>query len=339
MSGDAAMAEAARSTDLYQGMVAGGAVATRAEAKVGMLGAMYGGTRGESGRMMPRLTRRYPRAIGLVEEAARAGERGEVVHTLLGRGSPAARRRVGGAAGRAWASRPTTAGRTEDRDRRRRAWGRFTRNFVVQGTGAEWALCWLADLRNRLWRLGGTGTVERAAAPGVLPARRGRRAHARAPGRRRRRGGAPGRRRGRPAALRRVPRRLPARRRRRRVLGRRGLSAAARSGDTITAGAGPAVRAWERVRIRTPGRARRTRTATRRCSRRSPCTGSSSSSPVSSKPSGPRPSIARSFTRLIPTLVFAVALAPPAAWPVSPTRCGGSRWVRPTPSGWASVPR
>src|SRR4029450_7846123 len=71
-----------------QCVAAGGAVATRAEAKVGMLGAMYGGTRGESGRMMPRLARRYPRAVGLVEEAARAGERGEVVHTLLGRGSP-----------------------------------------------------------------------------------------------------------------------------------------------------------------------------------------------------------------------------------------------------------
>jgi len=153
MSGDTAMAEAARSTDLYQGMVAGGAVATRAEAKVGMLGAMYGGTRGESGRMMPRLARRYPRAIGLVEEAARAGERGEVVHTLLGRGSPTP--------SGAWADRevglgepPDDGGSREDRDRRRRAWGRFTRNFVVQGTGAEWTLCWLADLRNRLWRLG-----------------------------------------------------------------------------------------------------------------------------------------------------------------------------------------
>jgi DNA polymerase-1 len=158
MSGDTAMAEAARSTDLYQGMVAGGAVATRAEAKVGMLGAMYGGTRGESGRMMPRLTRRYPRAIGLVEEAARAGERGEVVHTLLGRGSPPP---TG-----AWAQRPVELGEPaeetgsrEERDRARRAWGRFTRNFVVQGTGAEWTLCWLADLRNRLWRLCGSGTV------------------------------------------------------------------------------------------------------------------------------------------------------------------------------------
>ena len=38
MSRDEAMAEAARSTDLYSGMVASGAVATRAEAKVGMLG-------------------------------------------------------------------------------------------------------------------------------------------------------------------------------------------------------------------------------------------------------------------------------------------------------------
>ena len=43
--------------------------------------------------------------------------------------------------------------------RLRRAYGRFTRNFVVQGTGAEWALCWIADLRNRLWRLGGTGPL------------------------------------------------------------------------------------------------------------------------------------------------------------------------------------
>ena len=160
MSGDAAMAEAARATDLYAGMVASGAVASRADAKVGMLGAMYGGTRGESGRMMPRLTRRYPRAIGLVEEAARAGERGEVVHTLLGRGSPPP---TG-----AWAERPVELGEPpeesgprEDRDRHRRAWGRFTRNFVVQGTGAEWALCWLADLRNRLWRLGGGGIGER----------------------------------------------------------------------------------------------------------------------------------------------------------------------------------
>ena len=159
MSADLAMAQAARAADLYQAMVDGGVVATRAEAKVGILGAIYGGTRGESGRMLPRLARRYPHAIGLVEEAARAGERGEVVHTLLGRGSPPP--------GAAWAQREGEpgdpaegAGSREDRDRARRARGRFTRNFVVQGTGAEWALCWLADLRNRLWRLGPDGPIE-----------------------------------------------------------------------------------------------------------------------------------------------------------------------------------
>ncbi|MGY2129506.1 bifunctional 3'-5' exonuclease/DNA polymerase [Blastococcus sp. SYSU DS0617] len=153
MSHDSAMADAARGTDLYQGIVAAGVVATRAEAKVGMLGALYGATRGESGRMMPRLTQRYPRAIGLVEDAARAGERGEVVRTLLGRGSPLP------TAG--WVERsadlgeaPDEGGPREDRNRQSRAWGRFTRNFVVQGTAAEWALCWLADLRNRLWALG-----------------------------------------------------------------------------------------------------------------------------------------------------------------------------------------
>lgn len=44
-------------------------------------------------------------------------------------------------------------------DEHRRAWGRFTRNFVVQGTGAEWALSWLALLRNQLWR-SGSGPLE-----------------------------------------------------------------------------------------------------------------------------------------------------------------------------------
>src|SRR3546814_5897559 len=69
-------------------MVDDGAVATRNDAKLGLLGAMYGATSGESGRMVAGLTRRYPAAFGLVEEAARAGERGEAVRTLLGRGSP-----------------------------------------------------------------------------------------------------------------------------------------------------------------------------------------------------------------------------------------------------------
>jgi DNA polymerase-1 len=71
-----------------------------------------------------------------------------VVRTLLGRGSPTV--------GDAWDRDPDDPPADPDsQTRHRRAYGRFTRNFVVQGTGAEWALCWIADLRNRLWRLGG----------------------------------------------------------------------------------------------------------------------------------------------------------------------------------------
>jgi DNA polymerase-1 len=147
MSGDRALAQAARGADLYQGMVDAGAVASRKDAKLGLLGAMYGATSGESGRMVAGLTRRYPDAFGLVEDAARAGERGQVVRTLLGRGSPG----LGDARDRDPDDPPADP---DAQARHRRAYGRFTRNFVVQGTGAEWALCWIADLRNRLWRLG-----------------------------------------------------------------------------------------------------------------------------------------------------------------------------------------
>ena len=147
MSGDRALARSARGADLYQGMVDDGAVASRRDAKLGLLGAMYGATSGESGRMVAGLTKRYPQAFGLVEAAARAGERGEGVRTLLGRGSPSL--------SEAWERDPDAVPTDpEGQGRHRRAYGRFTRNFVVQGTGAEWALCWLADLRNRLWRLG-----------------------------------------------------------------------------------------------------------------------------------------------------------------------------------------
>jgi DNA polymerase-1 len=46
MSGDRALAKAARGADLYQGMVDDGAVASRKDAKLGLLGAMYGATTG-----------------------------------------------------------------------------------------------------------------------------------------------------------------------------------------------------------------------------------------------------------------------------------------------------
>ncbi|MCU1415080.1 MAG: polymerase [Microbacteriaceae bacterium] len=154
MAGDQGMAEAGAAGDLYAGIVASGAVATRDQAKVAMLGAMYGATTGESGRLMPALKRAYPRAIGLVETAARAGERGEIVSTRLGRSSPRP-----GAEWRESQSDAYGEGATDaDASRARgqaRGWGRFTRNFVVQGTAAEWALCWMANLRKSLTDLSG----------------------------------------------------------------------------------------------------------------------------------------------------------------------------------------
>ena len=149
MSSDEALAAAARGQDLYEGIVNSGVVHTRQEAKIAVLGAMYGATTGDSGRMVPALRRAYPRAMGLVDAAAATGEQGGVVSTWLGRTSPRASAH--------WRDIQAAAALPEaaetDRTRARRAArdrGRFTRNFVVQGTAAEWALAWLADLRGRL---------------------------------------------------------------------------------------------------------------------------------------------------------------------------------------------
>ncbi|HEX6953350.1 MAG TPA: bifunctional 3'-5' exonuclease/DNA polymerase, partial [Agromyces sp.] len=62
---DPAMAAAGRGRDLYRAIVDDGVVATRDEAKVALLGAMYGATTGDSGRLVPRLARAYPRAMAL----------------------------------------------------------------------------------------------------------------------------------------------------------------------------------------------------------------------------------------------------------------------------------
>ena len=140
---DEALADAGRGTDLYQGLVDRGVVETRQQAKIGMLGALYGGTTGESAVVLPRLARAYPKAMGVVEAAARAGERRERVRTWLGRTSPLPPR---------W--------RDDERGlRQARAWGRFTRNFVVQGTAAEWALAWMAGVRRSIRDVEGAALV------------------------------------------------------------------------------------------------------------------------------------------------------------------------------------
>ncbi|TNM28173.1 bifunctional 3'-5' exonuclease/DNA polymerase [Streptomyces sedi] len=126
------MAVAAGSEDLY-GRLAGQAGGwDRSAAKLALLGAIYGQTSGDGLRHLADLRRRFPAAVACVDEAARAGERGEPVRTWLGRTSPAGDEDAEGVGASA------------------RARGRFTRNFVVQGSAADWALLLLAALRREL---------------------------------------------------------------------------------------------------------------------------------------------------------------------------------------------
>ncbi|MBT2518834.1 bifunctional 3'-5' exonuclease/DNA polymerase [Streptomyces sp. ISL-90] len=166
MARDEAMAAAGRGLDFYRGIVDAGVVETREQAKFAILGAMYGATTGESGRLVPRLARAYPRAMALVDRAAAEGERGGVVSTLLGRSSPLPPSEWHAAQSRA--SQPEASPADERRARSvAREWGRFTRNFVVQGSAAEWALCWMAALRTRLAAIAAAGAE--AAGP-ITPA-------------------------------------------------------------------------------------------------------------------------------------------------------------------------
>lgn len=149
LAGDRAFARAAASGDLYAG-VAAAMGSDRRTAKVALLSAMYGGTGGPGGQSLALLRNSYPQAFGFVEDAARAGEKGAVVRSVLGRTCPPP--------SAAW--REATGGSGDDTDhgggtRRNgpaaaRARGRFTRNFVVQASAADWALVLLATLRSKL---------------------------------------------------------------------------------------------------------------------------------------------------------------------------------------------
>ncbi|MEO3784812.1 bifunctional 3'-5' exonuclease/DNA polymerase [Actinocorallia sp. B10E7] len=143
LAGDAAFAEAAAQGDLYAALAAvfsdtPGGPSARDKAKIAMLSAMYGGGTGEAVQLLSALKQRFPDAFGYVESAARAGERGELVRSLLGRTCPPASPEYRDLI-------TTEAGRAAAASR-----GRFTRNFVVQATAAEWALAFMALLRPRL---------------------------------------------------------------------------------------------------------------------------------------------------------------------------------------------
>jgi DNA polymerase family A len=145
------MAAAGGEGDLYTALAHRGFPGDRAHAKLALLGAIYGQTSGDGLRHLADLRRRFPDAVAYVDEAARAGEQGRLVRTWLGRTCPAAGRQPEDA------MEPGDAGAGEEGDGQgprgspsARARGRFTRNFVVQGSAAEWALLMLAALRQRL---------------------------------------------------------------------------------------------------------------------------------------------------------------------------------------------
>ena len=150
LAGDHAFAEAAGSGDLYQAL-AGAFGGDRAKAKVALLSAMYGGAGGEASQLLAVLRRRFPRADAYVEAAARAGEEGRVVRSRLGRSCPPPSAE--------WRGLTASADDPDADDQRARrslrARGRFTRNFVVQASAADWALVLLAGLRRRLAAMGG----------------------------------------------------------------------------------------------------------------------------------------------------------------------------------------
>ncbi|MFF8880527.1 bifunctional 3'-5' exonuclease/DNA polymerase [Streptomyces flaveolus] len=145
------MEVAGRETDLYQSVSDRAFSGDRAQAKIAVLGAVYGQTSGDGLKNLAALRRRFPRAVAYVDDAARAGEEGRLVRTWLGRTCPPA----AGASGDDPAEEagiPQDAPGAEEwvpgyASTNARARGRFARNFVVQGSAADWALLMLAALR------------------------------------------------------------------------------------------------------------------------------------------------------------------------------------------------
>ncbi|HEX2157383.1 MAG TPA: bifunctional 3'-5' exonuclease/DNA polymerase, partial [Actinomycetes bacterium] len=140
------LARAAAAGDLYAALAADAFGGDRARAKTALLAAMYGG---DVGQLMTVLRRRFAAAVGYVEAAARTGEEGGLVRSQLGRTCPPPSQGwvelTGPARGAEPDAGPTARGRRAARDR-----GRFTRNFVVQASAADWALVLLAAVRRRL---------------------------------------------------------------------------------------------------------------------------------------------------------------------------------------------
>ncbi len=109
---------------------------------------MYGQTGGAAVPALAVLRHSYPTAFDHVETAARTGEAGGLVRSWLGRTCPPG---TGGFGADDAPVDPDDAGGVQSpRARAARSRGRFTRNFVIQATAAEWASTLLAVLRGEL---------------------------------------------------------------------------------------------------------------------------------------------------------------------------------------------
>ncbi|GAA1592799.1 bifunctional 3'-5' exonuclease/DNA polymerase [Kribbella hippodromi] len=146
ISRDPALMEVASDPgDLYKAVSDRAFSGDRAQAKLAVLGAIYGQTSGDGLKNLAMLRKRFPTAVEYVDAAARAGEDGRLVRTYLGRTCPPAGHRLDDVL----LDDPDTEVPPTD-PRHARARGRFTRNFVVQGSAADWALLMLAALRQAL---------------------------------------------------------------------------------------------------------------------------------------------------------------------------------------------
>lgn len=146
--------------DLYTALSDKAFHGDRDHAKIALLGAVYGQTSGDGLKNLAALRRRFPHAVAYVDDAAKAGEEGRLVRTWLGRTSPPAA--GGDDDGEAGIPQEADAPGPDGADRAdggftpgyastdARARGRFTRNFVVQGSAADWALLLLAALRRSI---------------------------------------------------------------------------------------------------------------------------------------------------------------------------------------------
>ncbi|MFF4133644.1 bifunctional 3'-5' exonuclease/DNA polymerase [Streptomyces mirabilis] len=148
------MEVAGRESDLYQSVSDRAFAGDRAQAKLAVLGAVYGQTSGDGLKNLAALRRRFPRAVAYVDDAARAGEEGRLVRTWLGRTSPPAAGASDASSEEAGMPQDEPAESLGDQgwvpgyaSSNSRARGRFARNFVVQGSAADWALLLLAALR------------------------------------------------------------------------------------------------------------------------------------------------------------------------------------------------